>query len=322
MKKYFLGVLTGFIVCTMFVSTFAVAIQPIKLIVNGNTVESDVPPQIINGRTMIPARPLAEALGADVRWDAESNAVVVTGGVQTGATPTDLENTPINPMVGKKALWREGFTINGKSIEEPMTFDSPGVHTMGFVTPDNFYLEEEILNNILSDMGLSAVQHKCPSPDVWFNSWYFISLKDVPSINFSYDDEEMNLTIVEKSASQKSISQVKEEAEKFILSEWISEYELKDYGVIATRDNKNERFSIQNKSSIVKVPFFILKTTENNAYAMEAFGENIRFRMVDEIIYVNKNDVETLDFFKNKIPKKNNNNNTSTEEQLNNTENI
>jgi hypothetical protein len=91
MKKYFFGVLTGFIVCTIFVSTFAIANTPIKLIVNGNLVESDVPPQIISGRTMIPARPLAEALGAKVEWDAENNAVVVTGGIQVDAKPIDLE---------------------------------------------------------------------------------------------------------------------------------------------------------------------------------------------------------------------------------------
>jgi hypothetical protein len=47
MKKYFLGVITGFIVCTMLVSAVAIANSPIKLIVNGNEVASDVPPQII-----------------------------------------------------------------------------------------------------------------------------------------------------------------------------------------------------------------------------------------------------------------------------------
>lgn len=91
MKKYFLGIITGFIACTMLVSTMAIANSPIKLIVNGAEVFSDVPPQIIDGRTMIPARPLAEALGAKVAWDAENSAVVVTGGIQVGAKPIDLE---------------------------------------------------------------------------------------------------------------------------------------------------------------------------------------------------------------------------------------
>ena len=98
MKKYFLGVITGFIVCTMLVSAVAIANSPIKLIVNGVEVFSDVPPQIIDGRTMIPARPLAEALGAKVEWDAENNAVVVTGGIQVGAKPIDLESVDENPV--------------------------------------------------------------------------------------------------------------------------------------------------------------------------------------------------------------------------------
>jgi hypothetical protein len=50
----------------------------IKLIVNGREIQTDVPPQVIDGRTMIPARFLAESLGAKVTWDSNKNAVVVT----------------------------------------------------------------------------------------------------------------------------------------------------------------------------------------------------------------------------------------------------
>lgn len=48
--------------------SIAQATNPIKLIVNGVdiTYKSDVPPQIINGRTLVPARALAESLGASV----------------------------------------------------------------------------------------------------------------------------------------------------------------------------------------------------------------------------------------------------------------
>lgn len=74
-----IGILIGSFSFGM-VSVFAG--QPIKLIVNGNVVNSDVPPQIINGRTMIPARALAEALGATVSWDASQNAVIVTSNGQ------------------------------------------------------------------------------------------------------------------------------------------------------------------------------------------------------------------------------------------------
>jgi hypothetical protein len=176
MKKYFFGVLTGFIVCTMFVSTFAIANTPIKLIVNGNLVESDVPPQIISGRTMIPARPLAEALGAKVEWDAENNAVVVTS-IKDVCINTFVEseyfmplnmiihnNTPylhpkhLGMLAELKGLYVEYYQQNNHPIKiieiEGIVYD----YTDAFSLDDcNYYYSIELLpvsykieNNILS----------------------------------------------------------------------------------------------------------------------------------------------------------------------------
>ncbi|TLM99137.1 copper amine oxidase N-terminal domain-containing protein, partial [bacterium] len=97
MKKYFSGVVTGCIIgLILATTTFAFGADPIKLMVNGKLISfPDAPPQIVNGRTMVPARPLAEALGANVAWDDANRTVVVTGGVYTDGTPTDL------PAVGQ-----------------------------------------------------------------------------------------------------------------------------------------------------------------------------------------------------------------------------
>ncbi|KUG03757.1 hypothetical protein ASZ90_018850 [hydrocarbon metagenome] len=53
----------------------ALASSPVKLLVNGQEIVSDVPPQIIEGRTMVPVRWIAEALGAEVQWDEKNKAV-------------------------------------------------------------------------------------------------------------------------------------------------------------------------------------------------------------------------------------------------------
>jgi hypothetical protein len=157
MKKYFLGVITGFIVCTMLVSAVAIANSPIKLIVNGNEVKSDVPPQIIDGRTMVPARPLAEALGATVQWDEENCAVVVTGGVQAGAIPTDLEpageaaNEPINE-------YNEG----DDDMEKPQT----GTTSHGVFVPDKHW----------TGTGFSPMKFKSASHER--SSMYFYDVGD------------------------------------------------------------------------------------------------------------------------------------------------
>ena len=43
-----------------------------------HTKEIDVPPMILSGRTMVPARVIAESLGATVNWDNASRTVTIT----------------------------------------------------------------------------------------------------------------------------------------------------------------------------------------------------------------------------------------------------
>jgi len=41
-------------------------------------MELDVPPQIINGRTMVPVRFISEGLGAEVGWEDKTKTVTIT----------------------------------------------------------------------------------------------------------------------------------------------------------------------------------------------------------------------------------------------------
>ncbi len=45
----------------------------IRVILDGSEIEFDVPPQIINDRTMVPLRAIFEALGYEVSWNGETN---------------------------------------------------------------------------------------------------------------------------------------------------------------------------------------------------------------------------------------------------------
>jgi predicted secreted protein len=45
--------------------------------INGIPVELDVPPRILNGRTLVPLRFVSEALGAVVRWNGDTQTVTV-----------------------------------------------------------------------------------------------------------------------------------------------------------------------------------------------------------------------------------------------------
>ena len=51
-----------------------------EALVNGKTVQMGIAPQLMNERTMIPVRFVAENLGAKVKWDEENKTVVIWKG--------------------------------------------------------------------------------------------------------------------------------------------------------------------------------------------------------------------------------------------------
>ncbi len=58
--------------------TVTVPIGSYEVYKNATAIAVDVPAQIINGRTMVPARVLAEAFGAGVTWHANGRTVLIT----------------------------------------------------------------------------------------------------------------------------------------------------------------------------------------------------------------------------------------------------
>ncbi|MCF8011650.1 MAG: hypothetical protein K9L17_11025 [Clostridiales bacterium] len=77
----------------------AEAQEDIELIIDGETIQPDAPPKIIDGRTLVPARHIFEPLGAKMEWDAQNN-------IATGI----LGNQRVDIPIGSKEV-----TVNGKT---------------------------------------------------------------------------------------------------------------------------------------------------------------------------------------------------------------
>jgi hypothetical protein len=58
---------------------------------DGSEIESDVPAQIINSRTMVPLRILSESIGAKVDWDGDTKTITVTTSGITGEAPSSVK---------------------------------------------------------------------------------------------------------------------------------------------------------------------------------------------------------------------------------------
>ena len=52
--------------------------ETVQITLDGEALQFDVPPQLINGRTMAPIRAIFEALGAEVEWDQATRTVTTT----------------------------------------------------------------------------------------------------------------------------------------------------------------------------------------------------------------------------------------------------
>ena len=83
----------------------------IKVLLDGTPLTFDVPPQIINGRTMVPLRAIFEALGAEVNWDGATQTVTGT-----------KDGTVVKLTIGNTSP-----TVNGNVV----TIDQPGVVISG-----------------------------------------------------------------------------------------------------------------------------------------------------------------------------------------------
>ncbi|MDW7670264.1 MAG: stalk domain-containing protein [Bacillota bacterium] len=74
--------------------------------VNDRSIQMDVPPTIVNGRTLVPVRFISEVLGFKVKWDEKTQAVIITGitsgGMDLAAVESDREAfTPVTRGVSR-----------------------------------------------------------------------------------------------------------------------------------------------------------------------------------------------------------------------------
>lgn len=77
MKKF----LSIFLCIAIFLSVSCFAEErQVTVLIDGNTLETDTPPQLINGRTMLPMRAIFEAFDASVNWMGEDELIFATKG--------------------------------------------------------------------------------------------------------------------------------------------------------------------------------------------------------------------------------------------------
>ncbi|MCK9479009.1 MAG: copper amine oxidase N-terminal domain-containing protein [Firmicutes bacterium] len=86
----------------------------IKVYLNSRRLNFDVPPQIINGSTMVPLRVIFEAFGANVEWDDATSTVTATRDCDIIV----LKIGDVNPTVNgvPKQINQPGILVDGRTL--------------------------------------------------------------------------------------------------------------------------------------------------------------------------------------------------------------
>ena len=112
MKRKIALFLTGAMVMSALpAGVYADDYTQVNLLVEGQAVETDQPAVIVDSRTMVPVRVIAETLGCEVDWDVETKTVTFTQG-----------SIVATMVVGEKTL---NVTNNG--VTTAMEIDTPAV---------------------------------------------------------------------------------------------------------------------------------------------------------------------------------------------------
>lgn len=109
-RKIALALATVMTMSAMSLSAFAED-SNVNLQLNGTAIVSDQPAVIVNGRTMVPVRVVAEALDCEVKWDADTKTVVFAQG--------DME--------ASLAIGATVLNISDGDVTVPIEIDSPAV---------------------------------------------------------------------------------------------------------------------------------------------------------------------------------------------------
>lgn len=139
MKKFISGFIVGMILmCAVPSLAKTDAVQAIynniKVVVNGETVTfaKGEEPVTINSRTYVPAKYVAEALGATVKWDGTSSTVNITGATtKTTVEPSVPSTTPSSDTVKNEVV---------PTIKDPLEDRSGKMNLATEKTSDGLYI--------------------------------------------------------------------------------------------------------------------------------------------------------------------------------------
>ena len=113
MKRFFV-IVSILIAMVISISQSAFAAENITVILNGNKLNFDVQPCIINDRVMIPVRTIFEKLGAEVNWHQNTRTIIASKAEIMVSLTIDIEKIIVNDK--EKIIDTSPCIVNGRTL--------------------------------------------------------------------------------------------------------------------------------------------------------------------------------------------------------------
>lgn len=215
-KSRFLAIILACVVVFTAFPIMAGAANPVKVVLDGANLSFDAEPQIIQGRTMVPFRALAEQLGAEVKWDDALKQVTVIKGNSTvkliiGSKQADLNGTAITldsePVIIKEhtlvplrfigeslgvwVSWNGGTST--VSLESKRTI----THAMGETVLTSVPKRVVVLFNGMVDISLTLGVKPVGAVESWVQKpWYHYLRADMAGVKNLGDENQPSLEAI------------------------------------------------------------------------------------------------------------------------------
>ena len=141
MSRKSLTIITLSVIVLLLLSGILYAAQNIAIHIDGREVGSDVAPQLVSGRTLVPLRAISEHFGADVAWVQESMSVEITS-----PTQKFLDGYGEKGMYIKQASDVLAMVNAGKAVV--LDVRSPALRGVSYITESMYIPMPELLEGL------------------------------------------------------------------------------------------------------------------------------------------------------------------------------
>lgn len=154
MKKHILTITALALTCMLNFPAVSFAKTP-AIVVNDNVVQSEVAPQIVDGRVLVPIRVISESLGANVNWDANQQTISIQNNnktikLQINNSTAYNNDTAVKLDVPPELIQNRAFVplrFIGESLNSDVAWDNT-----------NYQVTVKQINNSRSLTGVSCTE--------------------------------------------------------------------------------------------------------------------------------------------------------------------